>query len=496
MLFNLPLLFYAAKRVLFRGFFPVPAGGHRLAMNRQRETGLYAAVIVGFLALIAGLLRAGAQLETAGIKAGAASRGPAWADFVAALQHGWQSPLALLLAQMVAILLVARALGYLSRKVGQPAVVGEMAAGILLGPSLLGHCLPELSARLFPPASLDNIRFLSQVGLILFMFVVGMELDLSALRGKARQAVIISHASIALPFGLGLGLAYFLYTGFAPAGVRFAAFGLFLGIAMSITAFPVLARIVRDRGMHRTPLGTLVITCAAADDVTAWCLLAAVVALVKAGSLGSAGFLLLLALAYVLLMVRVVRPLLARAGGPRHASGQPGKAALPVFFLTLILSAFAAEAIGIHALFGAFLAGAIMPADGPLRAFVSGKVQDVAVVLLLPLFFVFTGLRTEIGLLNSGYLWGICALITIVAVAGKLLGSALAARFVGHPWPDSLRIGALMNTRGLMEIVVLNIGYDLGILTPPIFAMMVIMALATTCMAGPALNLLDRRYPA
>ena len=252
---------------------------------------------------------------------------------------------------------------------------------------------------------------------------------------------------------------------------------------------------MRDRGLHRTPLGALVLTCAAADGVTAWCLLAAVVALVKAGSPGSAGLLLLLALAYGLLMVRSVRPLLARVGVPHHASGRPKKAALPVFFLTLILSAFAAEAIGIHALFGAFLAGAIMPGDTQLREFVSGKVQDVAVVLLLPLFFVFTGLRTEIGLLNSGYLWGICGLIIIVAVIGKLLGSALAARFVGHGWPDSLRIGALMNTRGLMEIVVLNIGYDLGILTPSIFAMMVIMALATTCLAGSALNLLDRHYP-
>ena len=464
-------------------------------MSQRRETALYAGIIVGFLVLIAGIMRFGARLETAAVKAATASSGTAWADFVAALRHGWQSPLALLLAQIVAILLAARGLGALCRNIGQPAVVGEMAAGILLGPSLLGRYFPGFSAWLFPPASLDNIRFLSQIGLILFMFVVGMELDLRALRGKARQAVVISHASIALPFALGLGLAYFLYGSFAPAGVRFASFGLFLGTAMSITAFPVLVRIVRDRGQHRTPLGTLVITCAAADDVTAWCILAAVVALVKAGSPGSAGLLLLLALAYVLLMVRVVRPLLARIGGVRPASGRPRAAALPVFFLTLILSAFAAEAIGIHALFGAFLAGAIMPTDGQLREFVSSKVQDVAVVLLLPLFFVFTGLRTEIGLLNSGYLWGVCGLIIVVAVTGKLLGSALAARFVGHGWPDSLRIGALMNTRGLMEIVVLNIGYDLGILTPPIFAMMVVMALATTCMTGPALNLIDRRYP-
>lgn len=467
-------------------------------MNQRRETGLYAIVIIGFLALIGWVMQAGTRLEVAGTKAVAASTGPAWADFVAALHQGWQSPLALLLAQMAAILLAARSLGFLCRKIGQPTVVGEMAAGILLGPSLLGHYFPAFSARLFPPDSLNNIRFLSQIGLILFMFVVGMELDLRTLRGKARQAVIISHASIALPFALGLGLAYLLYNGFAPVGVQFASFGLFMGIAMSITAFPVLARIVRARGLHHTPLGTLVITCAAADDVTAWCLLAAVIALAKAGSLGRAGFLLLLALAYVLLLVRVVRPLLARVGRPQQhkAGGWPNKSALPVFFITLIISAFVAEVIGIHALFGAFLAGAIMPADNRLREFVSSRVQEVAVVLLLPLFFVYTGLRTEIGLLNSGYLWGICGLIVVVAVAGKLLGSALAARFVGHGWPDSLRIGVLMNTRGLMEVVVLNIGYDLGILTPPIFAMMVVMALATTCMTGPALNWLDRRYPA
>lgn len=324
------------------------------------------------------------------------------------------------------------------------------------------------------------------------MFVVGMELDLRALRGKALQAVIISHASIALPFALGLGLAYFLYDGFAPAGVRFASFGLFLGIAMSITAFPVLAHRARPRpAPHAVGCARAHLRRRRRRD-----------RLVPAGRRGGpregrlAGQRGLAAAAGPgLLMVRSVRPLLARVGVPHHASGRPKKAALPVFFLTLILSAFAAEAIGIHALFGAFLAGAIMPGDTQLREFVSGKVQDVAVVLLLPLFFVFTGLRTEIGLLNSGYLWGICGLIIIVAVIGKLLGSALAARFVGHGWPDSLRIGALMNTRGLMEIVVLNIGYDLGILTPSIFAMMVIMALATTCLAGSALNLLDRHYP-
>ncbi|MDB5233052.1 MAG: cation/H(+) antiporter [Hymenobacter sp.] len=393
---------------------------------------------------------------------------------------------------MVAILVVAKVLGRLGQLIGQPAVVGEMAAGIVLGPSLLGRCFPGFSAQLFPASSLDNIKFLSQVGLILFMFVVGMDLDLSAIRGKAQKAVVISHASIIVPFTLGMSLAYFLYDAFAPAGVKFASFSLFLGIAMSITAFPVLARIVQERGIAKTPLGTLVITCAAADDITAWCLLAAVIALVKAGSFLTALYILGLALAYVLLMLQVVRPFLKRLSELPNPSGQLSTGTVAAYFFTLIVSAYLAEVIGIHALFGAFLAGAIMPADGKLREAVSGKIRDVAVVLLLPLFFVYTGLRTEIGLLNEGYLWGICAVIIGVAVAGKFLGSAVAARFVGHSWPDSLSIGALMNTRGLMELVVLNMGYDLGILTPQIFAMMVIMALATTCMTGPALDLIAR----
>src|SRR6476661_5506544 len=419
-------------------------------MSRQKDTLFYAGVIGLFSALMYWVVQLGRKLET-GSSVGASS-GPhePWADFLGAVQHSFASPVAVLLGQIVAIILAARLMGALCRLIGQPAVVGEMAAGILLGPSLLGRYFPEVSAVLFPVKSLDNIKFLSQIGLILFR-------------------------------------------GFAPTGVGFVSFSLFMGIAMSITAFPVLARIVQERGIHKTPLGTLVITCAAADDVTAWCLLAAVIALVKAGSFVSALFILGLTLWYVLVMLLLVRPLLQRFGAEHSGShGRPKKAAIALFFFTLICSAYVAEVIGIHALFGAFLAGAIMPADAKLRETVTGKVQDVAVVLLLPLFFVFTGLRTEIGLLNEGYLWGICAIIIVVAVAGKFLGSALAARFVGHTWAESLSIGALMNTRGLMELVVLNIGYDLGILTPQVFAMMVIMALATTCMTGPALNLIGR----
>lgn len=464
-----------------------------MASKGQRDTLFYILTIGGFSALIYAVLQAGRQLEHT---AQVSPDGNAWQDFLAALQAGLHAPLALLLAQMATILLVARALGWVFQKLGQPAVVGEMAAGIVLGPSLLGHYWPGVTAALFPVKSLDNLKFLSQIGLLLFMFVVGLELDLSSLRGKAHKAVVISHASIVIPFSLGLGLAYFLYENWAPAGVQFASFGLFMGIAMSITAFPVLARIVRDRGLTGTPLGTLVITCAAADDVTAWCLLAAVVALVKAGSFLSALYLVALAAAYVLLMLRVVRPLLVRLVRRSGPAGVLSLNSLAAFFFTLVFSSLLAEVIGIHALFGAFLAGAILPADDRLRETVRGKVQDVAVLLLLPLFFVFTGLRTEIGLLNTPGAWLVGVAIVAVAVSGKFLGSALAARAVGYGWPDSLSVGALMNTRGLMELVVLNIGYDLGILSPGIFTLMVLMALATTCMTGPALNLIQRRQVA
>lgn len=370
-------------------------------------------------------------------------------------------------------------------------VIGEILAGIVLGPSLVGTYFPEFSNLLFPEASLGNLQFLSQIGLILFMFVVGMELDLKVLQNKAKEAVVISHASIVIPFTLGMVLAYFIYTQFAPDGVEFLSFALFTGIAMSITAFPVLARIVQERGLHRTKLGAMVITCAAADDITAWCILAAVIAIVKAGSFLSSLYIIALAIIYVILMLKVVRPFLKRIGELYTSKESITKSVVAIFFLTLLISSYATEVIGIHALFGAFMAGAIMPDNMRFRNIFIEKVEDVSQVMLLPLFFVFTGLRTQIGLLDDPYLWKICGLIVLVAVVGKFVGSTITARFVGQNWRDSLMIGALMNTRGLMELVVLNIGYDLGVLKPEIFAMMVIMALATTLMTGPALDLIN-----
>jgi Kef-type K+ transport system membrane component KefB len=314
---------------------------------------------------------------------------------------------------------------------------------------------------------------------------------LKVLKNKANDAVVISHASIVIPFALGIGLSYFVYHKFAPEGVKFLAFSLFMGIAMSITAFPVLARIVQERGINKTRLGAIVITCAAADDITAWCLLAVVIAVVKAGTFVSSLYIIGLAILYVLVMIFIVKPFLKRVGDLYSSSESLSKPVVAIFFLTLILSSYATEVIGIHALFGAFMAGVIMPDITKFRNIFIEKVEDVSVILLLPLFFVFTGLRTQIGLINDPYLWKITGFIILVAVVGKFFGSALAAKFVGQSWRDSWTIGALMNTRGLMELIVLNIGLDLKVLTPEVFTMMVIMALVTTFMTGPAFDLIN-----
>jgi Kef-type K+ transport system membrane component KefB len=460
-------------------------------MMRFKNSLFYISVIGGFSALMYWIVIMGSTLELGRAIAVKETGKTQWENFIESMVHNLKHPLAMLLAQIVTIIFAARLFGWICKKIGQPSVIGEIIAGIVLGPSLIGMYFPEFSAALFPTQSLGNLQFLSQVGLILFMFIIGMELDLNVLKNKAHEAVVISHASIILPFALGMGLAYFIYESFSLPGVQFLSFGLFCGIAMSITAFPVLARIVQERGIQKTKLGAIVITCAAADDITAWCILAAVIAIVKAGSFLSALYIIGLAAAYVLVMIKVVRPFLKRVGDLHATRENLSKPIVAIFFLTLIISAYATEVIGIHALFGAFMAGAIMPENTRFRSIFIEKVEDVSLVLLLPLFFVFTGLRTEIGLLNDPYLWKITGLIILVAVAGKFIGSTLAAKFVGQNWKDSLSIGALMNTRGLMELVVLNIGYDLGVLSPEVFAMMVIMALVTTFMTGPALDFIN-----
>jgi Kef-type K+ transport system membrane component KefB len=460
-------------------------------MRNFKNSLFYIFITGGFIYLMYRIVEQGKLLEVGRKIVSPSSNDSQWVQFLSSLFHNLKHPLALLLFQIITIVLVARIFGWIFRKIGQPSVIGEIIAGIVLGPSLFGLYFPDMKEALFPLASLGNLQLLSQIGLILFMFVVGMELDLKVLKNKANDAVVISHASIVIPFALGIGLSYYIYHQFAPGGVEFLSFSLFMGIAMSITAFPVLARIVQERGIHKTRLGTIVITCAAADDITAWCLLAAVIAIVKAGSFVSSLYVIGLAVGYVLMMLFVVKPFLKRIGELYAKKDNIKKSVVAIFFLTLIVSSYLTEIIGIHALFGAFMTGVIMPDISKFRNVFIEKVEDVSLILLLPLFFVFTGLRTEIGLINEPYLWKITGFIILVAVAGKFFGSALAAKFVGQSWRDSLTIGALMNTRGLMELVVLNIGYELGVLSPKVFTMMVIMALVTTFMTGPALDLIN-----
>ncbi|WP_300660673.1 cation:proton antiporter [Fluviicola sp.] len=465
-------------------------------MRNLKNLLFYILTIGGFATLIFGVIASGGALEKGKVTTFKPEvTASTWQQFTETYYHNLTHPLAILLLQIVTIIVVARIFGFFCKKIGQPSVIGEIIAGIFLGPSFIGMYFPEFSHFVFPEKSMDNLKFLSQIGLILFMFVVGMELELKTLRNKANDAVVISHASIIFPFSLGVGLAYLIYSEFAPDNVNFLSFSLFIGISMSITAFPVLARIVQERGLSKTKLGSIVITCAAADDITAWCILAAVIAIVKAGSVLSSIYIIFMAIAYVLIMLKFVQPFLKRLGDKYSNKESLSKPVVAIFFITLLISAFTTEVIGIHALFGAFLAGVIMPSNMNFRTIFIEKIEDVSVLLLLPLFFVFTGLRTQIGLLNDWHLWSIALLIIAVATTGKFLGSALAAKFVGQNWRDSLIIGALMNTRGLMELIVLNIGYDLGVLSDEIFAMLVIMALITTFMTGPLLDLINRFMP-
>lgn len=465
-------------------------------MKKYKSTLFYLITVGGFSSLIYLIIRLGElNLQKSSVSEHALSpSGTPWSHFVGALSDNTSEPLSVFLFQMIVILIMLKICGWICKKIGQPAVIGEILAGIVLGPSLLGHFFPGTFQALFPTYSLGIIQMLSQIGLILFMFVVGMELNLKSVLNRAGDALLISHASIIFPFSCGVALAYLLYPMYETHDIGFLSFSLFIGITMSITAFPVLARIVQERGIHKTHVGTIVITCAAVDDITAWCILAAVIAIVKAGSVASSFYVILMAVAYVVIMLKVIRPFLSRIADLQSEKGKLSMSMISLFLIVLFLSSYATEIIGIHALFGAFMMGVIMPSSPKFRGMFINRMEDIVLVLFLPLFFVFTGLRTQIGLLNEWSMWGVCLLITVVATVGKLIGSSLSARFVNLSWKDSLVIGTLMNTRGLMQLVVLNIGYDLGVLSPQIFAMMVIMAIATTFFASPMLDLIDRIF--
>lgn len=392
--------------------------------------------------------------------------------------------------QLIVILVIVQVFGYLCKLVGQQWVIGEILAGLALGPSLLGAIFPQVQAFIFPASALPTLQTLGDLGLVLYMFGLGARLDTHLLLGQSRKALFTSLSGIFLPFVLGAGVAFFLFPSLAGSHASLLSFMLLFGTAIAITAFPVLARLLTERQMMGTRIGTLALTCAAVDDVVAWCLLALVIAIVHSQGLMSVAITIGALVLFALLMFFVVRPLLALlARRVRSAS------LLSVVSLVVMLgSAAFTNALGIHPVFGAFVAGLILPRKGTLVELVR-MLDQVNAMLLLPLYFVYTGLHTQIGLI-SGWLWLVCLLIFAIACAGKIFGATFTVRLFGESWRDSFSLGMLMNTRGLVELIVLNIGLQLGVLSPTLFAMLVIMALVTTMMASPILPLLGYKQKA
>src|SRR6202167_4463267 len=399
------------------------------------------------------------------------------------------------LLALVVVIATARAMGWVFRSFKQPPVVGEILAGIVLGPSLLGRLAPGAEGYLFPSTVGPFLNIIAQVGVILYMFLVGLELDPSLLRKRGHTTVAISHASIVAPFLLGATIALYLYPKLSTQDVPFTCFSLFLGVSMSVTAFPVLARILTDRGIHKTRMGAIALTCAAVDDVTAWCMLAFVVSVARAQAAGAVAT-IAMALGFILLMLVVVRPTMVRLSLLYGNRGRLTQGVMASIFIALLISASATELIGIHAVFGAFALGAVIPHDSGMARELTDRLEDIVIVLLLPAFFAYTGLRTQIGLVNGPEQWMMCALIVAVASIGKFGGTVVAARITGLDWRDSSALGVLMNTRGLMELIVLNIGLEMNVISPTLFAMLVIMALVTTFSTTPILHLITRRKAA
>lgn len=395
----------------------------------------------------------------------------------------------LLLLQMSIVLLVTLLCGWIARKFGQTRVVGEIVGGILIGPSVLGRFFPSV-AHAFTPHSFAAFENLSTVGLILYLFLIGMDLDYAQLYKQRSTAVLASGMSILLPFAMGALLAHSLRIRFAPHGTGSMPFVLFLGIAMSITAFPVLARMLEERRLQTTSLGTTAILCAAVDDVVAWLMLAFALALLgKDGGSASLGVRMAGLVGYLLFMLGVVRPL-ANLAVKRYKSTKLSLELLGVVVAFVLLSAAATDFLGIHPLFGAFLAGVCFPRIPRWREEIRERMDMLIAVLLLPLFFALTGMRTRLDLLNGAKMWLWAAIVLAAAVAGKMGGAIIAARWNGHSWRDAGALGALLNTRGLVELIVLNIAYNVGVFSPTLFTMLVVMALVTTMLTSPILRLL------
>jgi Kef-type K+ transport system membrane component KefB len=396
-----------------------------------------------------------------------------------------------LVLQISVILAVCRITGSLFQRFHQPRVVGEMFAGILLGPSLLGWLAPHFSAYLFPAGSLGFLNALSQVGVVVFMFLVGLEIDPKELKHESHSAVLVSHVSITAPFVLASLLALYLYPRLSDESVSFTNFALFMGAALSITAFPVLARILQERDMMKTKLGSLAIACAAVDDVTGWCILAYIVVLIRAAHKTTPIWITLAGIIFfAVIMIYGVRFLLRGFETTFRKHGAISENGMAFLILLAMVSALCTERLGIHLLFGSFLMGAIMPKEPQFVRYVVDRLETITIAVLLPLFFAFTGLRTNVGLLKSPSMWFYCALIILVAALGKLGGSIAAGRLSGMRWREAAGLGTLMNTRGLMGLVILDIGLDVKVISPALFTMMVVMALCTTFMAVPVLDLI------
>jgi Kef-type K+ transport system membrane component KefB len=452
--------------------------------SRRRLALGYGLMIVVGIGLFLIIIYVGERLSPAGAQR-PASTGSAWPGHASDLYH--------VLLSLAAIILLGRWLGKLFLHFGQPRVIGEMVAGIMLGPSLLGRMWPEAMNFMLPTESAPFLRIVAELGVILYMFLIGLELNAGLLKSRAHAAVAISHASIVFPFVLGALLALWLYRPLAGGNATFTSFALFMGVAMSITAFPVLARILSDRNMEKTELGVVAIGCAATDDVTAWCLLAIVVGVAQA-KVGGALWTILLAAVFIAIMFLAVRPLAVRFLG-KTAERQPARRMAVWVLVALLFSSLTAEWIGIHAIFGAFLLGAIIPHDSDVARDFRQKLEDIVKILLLPAFFAYTGMRTEIGLVSGASEWLMVGIIILVATLGKFGGTYAAARFTGLDSRMAAALGILMNTRGLMELIVLNIGLDLGVISPKLFAMMVLMALATTIGTTPVLHFLTTARP-
>ena len=449
-------------------------------------------LLVFYLLLLAGAIASFWWIQRVGqeLKAPVASATSTTSGMV---KSGGVNVVVHVLATLAAVIALGNLFAWVLKRFHQPAVIGEVIAGIVLGPSILGTFFPEAMHCLIPDASTDphglvvsSLKTIAQLGVVLYMFIVGLELNLQKVGRQAKAAIAISHASIVVPFVLGALMALWLYPMLSTSDVPFTSFALFLGVAMSITAFPILARILTDQRLDQTDLGVIALSCAATDDVTAWCLLAFVVGVAKA-QIGDAVIVALATITFIAMMFLVVRPLMLRWIAWAELRGLDQRTT-PLLLIALLCAALATEAIGIHAVFGAFLLGAMIPHDSRVSKELTLKLHDVVTIMLLPAFFAITGMNTRIGLINGLDSWLICGAIILLATLGKFGGTILASRLMGIDWQTSAALGILMNTRGLMELIVLNIGLSLGVISPKLFAMMVIMALATTIATAPILR--------